>query len=265
MNIIARSLLRLTALAGCALWLTGCATPGGRDKPVPLRVGLTPDLPPLVFLEKGELKGLEVDLARELAVALGRPVEVSRLPWKGLLKNLQGGKVDVVMGGITITEARKLQVAFTDPLLESGLAALIRATDRENLDTVEKLQAYGGQIGYLPGTTSEAFVKRTFPRARHIAVDTAPDAALILQRRGIDAFVHDLPAVVWMHSRNEANTALIRKPLQREPIGWAVRRDDTALAASINSVLRGWKKDGTLQVALDRWMPYYQKLVEQKP
>lgn len=265
MNIIARLLGRLFLLSGCAVLLSGCATPGSKTDPVPLRVGLTPDLPPLVFVEKGELKGLEVDLARELAVALGRPVEVTRLPWKGLLKNLQGGKVDVVMGGITITEARRLQVAFTDPILESGLAALIRATDRDQLDTLEKLQAYGGQIGYLPGTTSEAYVQRNFPRARHIPVDSAPDAALILQRRGIDAFIHDLPAVVWMHSRNEAGTALIRKPLHREPIGWAVRRDDTDLTASINSVLRGWKKDGTLQAALDRWMPYYQKLTGSEP
>jgi ABC-type amino acid transport substrate-binding protein len=265
MKIITRSLRRLFALCSCSLLLIGCSTPDGTTAPEALRVGLTPDLPPLVFLQKGELKGLEVDLARELAVALGCPVEVSRLPWKGLMKALQNGQIDVVMGGVTITEARKLQVAFTEPILESGLAALIRATDRETFTSKEKLQAYGGQIGFLPNTTSEAFVKRTFPRARHLAVDTAEDAALLLDRRGLDAFVNDLPALVWMHSRNAAKTALIPEALQREPIAWAVRRDDQALLDQINTTLAAWRKDGSLTATIQRWMPYYQQLLDAKP
>lgn len=252
-------------LIGLAVLLTACATSPQTETPTKLRVGLSPDLPPLVFLENNQLTGLEVDLARQLATALGRPVEVSTMPWKSLLKALQADQIDVIMGGITITPARALQVAFTEPILESGLAALIRATDRDALSSASKLRAYGGQIGFLPGTTSEALVKRTFPQARRIPVDTAEDAVLLLERHGLDAFVYDLPALVWMHSRSAAKTALIPEPLQREPIGWAVRRDEQALQADINRVLAGWEKDGTLRAAIDRWMPYYQKLMDQKP
>lgn len=268
MNTIARYARLWISLLSLAGLLTACATPTPTPKaiaPAKLRVGLSPDLPPLVFLENNQLTGLEVDLARELAHALGRPVEVSTMPWKGLLKALQTDQIDVIMGGITITPARSLQVAFTEPILESGLMALIRASDRETLGTAAALASYGGQIGVIAGTTSDAFVQRAYPRARRIAVDTAPDAALILQRRGIDAFVYDLPTIIWMHSRNEAATALIKEPLQREQLGWAVRRDDEQLKNAINDVLAGWKKDGTLQKAIDRWLPYYQKLVDQKP
>ena len=245
--------------------LTACATPRDGDAAAKLRVGLSPDLPPLVFLENNQLAGLEVDLARQLATALGRPVEVSTMPWKGLLKALQADQIDVIMGGITITPARALQVAFTDPILESGLMALIRSSDREKLGTAAALASYGGQIGVIAGTTGDAFVQRAYPRARRIPVDTAPDAALILQRHGIDAFVYDLPTIIWMHSRAEASTAVIKEPLQREQIGWAVRRDDTELKAAINRVLAGWQKDGTLRATIDRWLPYYQKLVDGKP
>ncbi len=262
-----KNLLRLFLVCTASLTLAGCATPtpSAPDQPPTLRVGLSPDLPPLAFLENGALAGLEMDLARKLAVELGRPIEVVSMPWKGLLKSLQAGKIDVIMGGISITESRKLQVAFTEPLLESGLMALIRSSDRDTLGTPAALASYGGQIGVIAGTTGDAFVQRTYPRARRIAVDTAPDAALILQRRGIDAFVYDLPTIIWMHSRNEAATAVIPEPLQREQIGWAVRRDDEQLKAAINGVLAGWKKDGTLRATIDRWLPYYQKLIDQKP
>ena len=252
----------MVSLAGL---LTACATSPRSETPAKLRIGLSPDLPPLVFLENNQLVGLEIDLARQLADALGRPVEVSTMPWKSLLKALQTDRIDVIMGGITITPARSLQMAFTEPILESGLMALIRSSDHQKLGTAAALASYGGQIGVIAGTTGDAFVQRTYPRARRIPVDTAPDAALILQRRGIDAFVYDLPTIIWMHSRNEAATAVIKEPLQREQIGWAVRRDDEQLKAAINGVLAGWKKDGTLRATIDRWLPYYQKLLDPKP
>ncbi len=250
-----------------ALTLAACSTLSDQSSSgkTTLRVGLTPDLPPLAFVENGKLTGLEVDLARDLALALGRQVEVTSMPWADLLKSLQEDKIDVIMGGLTITKARSLPVLFTDPIMESGLMALVRVSDRETLSTPEALANYGGQIGVMPGTTSDAFVQRNYPKARRIPVSSASDAALVLQRRGMDAFVHDLPAVIWLHSLNAANTAVIKEPLQSEQIGWALRRDDNELKDSINGVLVGWQKDGSLRATIDRWLPYYQKLLDTKP
>ena len=261
------NILRPLSLLGLLLVLSGCASApfASKNEPAPLRVGLTPDLPPLVYLENGELKGLEIDLARKLAGALGRPVEVSTMPWDTLLKSLQSEKVDLLMGGLTITQARSVQVSFTEPVLESGLMALIRSSDREKLGTKAQLENFGGQIGVMPGTTSDAYVQRALPRARRIPVDSAKDAALVLQRRGIDAFVHDVPAVIWLFSKNEANTAPMTELLQREQIGWAVRHEEGALLADVNRVLSGWKKDGTLNAEILRWLPYYQKLLDANP
>lgn len=258
-----KKLHRLMMVCAMALGVAGCTStaPSSPAQTPALRVGLTPDLPPLAFLENGALTGLEMDLARKLAVELGRPIEVVSMPWKGLLQALHANKIDIIMGGITITESRKTQVAFTEPLMESGLMALIRSADRATLGTPEQLKNYGGQIGVMPGTTSDAFVQRMYPRARRVVVQSAQDAALVLQRHGMDAFVYDLPAVVWLHSRNEASTALISEPLHREQIGWALRRDDQALKAAIDGVLAGWKKDGTLQGTIQRWIPYYQKVL----
>ena len=85
----------MVSLAGL---LTACATSPRSETPAKLRIGLSPDLPPLVFLENNQLVGLEIDLARQLADALGRPVEVSTMPWKSLLKALQTDRIDVIMG-----------------------------------------------------------------------------------------------------------------------------------------------------------------------
>ncbi len=266
MNMLKRIFTSSLPALVLSLLTMGCASTAPiLARPAPLRVGLTPDLPPLVYREAGELRGLEVDLARQLAVALGRPVEVSSMPWDRLLKSLQAGQIDVIMGGISITPARALQVAFTEPILGSGLIGLVRSADRESLATRAQLAAYGGQIGVLPGTTGDTYVQRAFPRARRIPVASAPDAVVALQRRGIDAFVYDLPTLVWLHSKNEAGTALMAEVLQREPLGWAVRPGDAALLADINRVLDGWKKDGTLAAEIKRWLPYYERALGIQP
>ena len=45
----------------------------------PLRVGLTPNYPPVIFKAEGHLTGLEVDLAHGLNEELGRPIELVEL------------------------------------------------------------------------------------------------------------------------------------------------------------------------------------------
>jgi ABC-type amino acid transport substrate-binding protein len=266
MTTTSRRFLRAVGLLALALGLTSCSTTRPDGSPERrLRVGLTPDLAPLVYLENGQLTGLEMDLARQLAVALGRPIEVTSMPWKSLLNALQQDKIDIIMGGISITQAREVQVAFTDPWLESGLMALVRASDRDLYRTPADLPAHAIQIGVMPGTTSDTFVQKTYPRLRRVPLAIATDAPNVLQRRGIDAFVHDLPAVIWLHSRNESGTAIIREPLQREQIAWAVRPDDTALRESINGILRRWRQDGTLHATILKWIPYYDRLTATAP
>ncbi|HMP75197.1 MAG TPA: ABC transporter substrate-binding protein [Kiritimatiellia bacterium] len=263
MNVSRRFAFPLLAfgLALAAAFTVSCALPSSLRGTPPLRVGLAPDLPPLAFMQDGRMAGLELELARDLARALGRPVEVSSMPWKGLLRALEERRIDVIMGGITITEERRTLVAFTHPVLESGLLAMIRAGDLDTLNNVAALHERGGQLGVMPGTTSDAFVQREFRKGRRVPVARAEDAPILLQRRSIDAFVHDLPALVWLHSRNAANTALVPQLLHREQIAWALRRDDEALRSEIDAVLSRWKQDGSLDTAIHRWLPYYGKLV----
>ena len=55
--------LILAAVSLVVAFVCGCA--GGRQ--VPLRVGITPDYPPMVFKYNGQIAGAEVDMGRALA------------------------------------------------------------------------------------------------------------------------------------------------------------------------------------------------------
>jgi ABC-type amino acid transport substrate-binding protein len=45
-------------------------------------------------------------------------------------------------------------------------------------------------------------------------------------------------------------------PLSDDLLGWGVRRGDRVLLESVNTILDGWKKDGTLDEIIGRWIPH---------
>jgi ABC-type amino acid transport substrate-binding protein len=227
--------------------------------PNALRVGVTSTYPPIIFRQSGEMAGVEADLARLLATRLGRPVHFVEVVWDQQIDTLMGGRTDIIMSGMSVTEARSVRIAFSDPYLEGGLMAAVRSEDARRFGSREALLQTDGVVGAIDRTTGDVFVQRNFPNARRITLSLASDGALALRRRTIDVFVHDGPSIAWLVSANEADLAGIWVPLNRENLAWGVRRDDPTLLQQVNAILGEWKRDGTLTEVLVRWLPYLKK------
>jgi ABC-type amino acid transport substrate-binding protein len=134
---------------GLALVLSSCGAQAGQtappSTPVPpmtappvtaqpaLRVGLAPHYPPIAFQQQGRFTGLEVDCARGLEVELGRRVALVELDWEALIPALESGTIDVIMSGMSITEARARRVRFVSHYLRVGQMAMFRKVDQLQL------------------------------------------------------------------------------------------------------------------------------------
>jgi polar amino acid transport system substrate-binding protein len=257
-----RSSLRFALLLAALLLWAGCAEdyyrPSGAQSDVPpnaLRVGVTSTYPPIVFRQAGQVTGVEADLARLLGPRLGRPVYFVEVLWDQQIDALLAGRTDIIMSGMSVTDARAVRIAFTEPYLEGGLMAAVRTEDARQYGSAEALLRTSATVGVIERTTGDVFVQRNFPNARRVALSIASDGALALRRRTIDVFVHDGPAIAWLVSANEADLTGIWQPLNRENLAWGIRRDDPLLA-QVNDVLATWKRDGTLTDVLVRWLPY---------
>src|SRR5262249_42080963 len=222
-------------LAGAAVW-AGCAQqeyhPEYRPDPPPvqvpanaIRVGVSPTYPPVIFRKGGEIMGLEADFAGRLSGRLGRPFYFIPVPFEEQIDALLARRTDVIMSGMSITQARAVRVAFTDPYMEIGLLAAVRAEDRSRYPSKEALLQTDAPVGAIDGTTGAVFLQRNFPNARRVGVVTAADGALALRRRSIDVFIHDGPSIAWLVSSNEAELAGVWQFLNKEQLAWAVRRD----------------------------------------
>ena len=91
----------------------------------PLKVAISP-FEPFVFLNSDKPTGFSVDLWKALAEELG--VEYELVRFKGVeekLKALQEGKVDVAVGGVTVTGQREAIFDFSHPTFHTGLDILV--------------------------------------------------------------------------------------------------------------------------------------------
>lgn len=254
---LAGFVVTVAVIVGCARERPAApSVPAGR----PLRIAVPRNVPPYAFRREPRLVGLEVDFARQLADALGRRLELVEGDFDELVPMLGAGRADVVMAGLSITPARAVRIAFSEPYLRSGLLALMRREDAGRYPTPASVLGSGRSIGVVTGTTGERFVREHAPLVSVTVYPDAVSAVTELKQRRVDFVVHDAPVVIWFASADEANLAPLLALLDEEELGWGLRRDDEALRAAVNGVLGRWRADGTRDRTLARWLPYWQRL-----
>ena len=242
-----------TLILTLALSLFSCADSTPRAEP--LRVGTTPNYAPLTFERDGELTGIEIEFAQRLGQDLGRPVEIIRLAWTDLIPALDERRVDVVMSGTSITEARAERVLFAAPYMKTGQMVLVRQGD---IDEPRALDSPDVRVGFERLTTGAAFVRSHLSRAQSRAFDDVDVAAAAVRSGEIDAFVHDAPTIWRLTGRpleGDAELAGLYVPLTHEQLAWAVRLGNEALKRDLDRVLAQWRESGWLDEVLLRWIP----------
>jgi len=256
-----RCLMIIILLSISLLGLGGCAVNGvktGQASAAPILVGVTPNYPPIIFKTNNQITGLEADLARRLGEELRRPIEFVDIDWERQIPALLEGKIDIIMSGMTITQARQVRITFSQPYLTSGLMIAFAAENASGYSSLQNIMESVPAVGFVAGTTGEVYARDKFREGnRMVPVKSASEAALALKNRRIDIFVYDAPSIVWIVSENEAELKLLPEMLNIEYLGWGLRREDQDLLAKVNSLLSKWKNDGTLKGMILKWLPYW--------
>lgn len=247
-------LSKLLVGCGLALAMSACAAqhlPPPRQ-PV-LRVGVTPDSAPYVFVAQDRYAGIEIDFAGRLAAALGRPLEIVPVPWDEQIPSLLAGRTDVIMSGMSITPDRAARVAFGAPYLTTSLQAVVRREDAERWPTPEALLRTSPRIGVKRGTTGEALVRQRRPDEDIVLYRQSRDAITELANHRIDVYVSDAPVIHAAVTRYAPTLVAYPRVVGEQSLAWAFRPGDADLRGAANAVLQRWRADGTLRHVIDAW------------
>ena len=223
----------------------------------PLRVGVTPVFPPMIFREGGKIVGVEADFAKALGQELGRPIKFVEVDWEDQFTALTDKGTDIIMSAMSITRPRQFRAAFTKPYLGIAQMALVRREDAHKY-TFGFPTRPEGYVGVRKGTTGDFLVQQEFPHAKRKNYTSAEQGAKALAKKQINLFVSDSPTVWWLEGMNE-KAGLVAVPIQlsQEPLAWAVRKSDTELLESVNRALEKLHSSGEAANILRRWIPNF--------
>jgi ABC-type amino acid transport substrate-binding protein len=221
-----------------------------------LRVGISPDYPPLAYKQEGRIVGIEADNTRAVGEILGQSMTLVEMPFENLMPALEAGKIDVIMSGFSVTAQRSERVMFTHPYMEMGQMAIMHRDKVAQFAQPWSVYREGVRIGVEKGTTGAAFAQNELKDAKVTFVADAAAAFASLRKDEIDLYIHDAPTS-WQLATATDNSDLISlySPLTDEKLAWAVRKDDEALADELNRALAKMKGNGTLRYILNRWIP----------
>lgn len=220
-----------------------------------LVVGTSGAQPPMTVVSKqGTLMGLDIDLAKAMAAALGVKVTFKTLSFAELLPALKKGGVDVVISSMGITPARNREFAFIGPYFISGKGILTLSDRYAALQEAQGLNSPDVSIAALKASTSYTYAQALMPKATLIAIDAYAQGIEMLLTKKIDVIVADyafcsLTAYRYMDKGLLAGEA----PLSFEPLGVAVP-EDTLLINWIHNFISNLKGSGQLKEMQEKWL-----------
>jgi polar amino acid transport system substrate-binding protein len=171
--------------------------------------------------------GFDVDIAIEMAKALGVKLVTVDTLWPSIIPALNLGRFDIIMGGMSITEARKQRVDFANPLMIVGQTILLSKKHEGKVSSYKDLDDPQFIVVSKPATTGEEAVKKFIPRSSYQSADTEIKGAEMVLNGKADAFVYDLPFnALFITMHGEDKLVFLDETFTVEPIAWAVRKND---------------------------------------
>ena len=81
---------------------------------------------PYEYHDGSGIVGVDVDIAREIAAAMGKELEIKDVAFDSLINELNSGKADFAAAGMSITEERKKEVDFSIEYVSSKQVVVVR-------------------------------------------------------------------------------------------------------------------------------------------
>ena len=189
------------------------------------------EFPPYEYHDGGDIVGIDVEVAEAIAGKLGMTLEVEDIAFDSIIPELESGKADIGVAGMTVNEDRLKNVDFTDPYTTASQVIIVK----EDSEIAGPDDLKGKYIGVQLGTTGDIY-------ASDYEAEGKIDAVVIDQE----------PAKVFV-SQNEG-IKILDEALTVEEYAIAIKKGNTELLDQVNGALAELKESGELQAIIDKYI-----------
>ncbi|MFA0718483.1 transporter substrate-binding domain-containing protein [Vibrio splendidus] len=219
-----------------------------------LRVGMSTFVPWAMRNKQGDLVGFEIDVAKRLAEDSGWKVEFVPTAWDGIIPSLLSKKFDVIIGGMSITEARDKSVLFTEPYSHSGVQLAANKELAEGFTQISDFDSRRVKIAARRGAFTVQVARETFPKAKVLQFDDDAQAFQEVLNGNAHAVIASSPKPEHETIKN-ADTLFIpfEERLSKGNEAFAVRLGETDKAEFFNEWIKARTEDGWLKERYEYW------------
>lgn len=193
-----------------------------------------------------ELKGIDSDLAVELADYLNVKLKFVKSSFPTLINDITKDKCDIAMFAIGKTKQRMEKVRFTTAHLQSDIYAITTKSNKK-VNSWDDIDKKGVVVAVAKGTFHEPIMKKKLQKATLLVVKGFKQREEEVQSGRADVFMTDYPYSKKMLDKTD--WARLIKPKSEyflTSYAWAVAYDDDKFYNKVESFIKEIKSNGKL-------------------
>ena len=182
--------------------------------------------------KSGQWSGVFVDLTNELATWMKVKIEPVEVTFATVILALNRGDCDLFGASLLYNAPRAMEIDYIIPFAAKGMNAVIKAGNPKKFTRPEDFNQDGVTLAAVAGSRDYEVARRTFPKAKLIALNTPTDIQLFetVRRGDADAaFANGITIRWWLRAPDhDWATIAFKDDFSTQPNGWAVRYGDPA-------------------------------------
>lgn len=221
-----------------------------------LTIGITLYEPMNYYDSNNELTGFDTEFAEAVCEKLGVEPDFQVIEWEQKETELKAKSIDCIWNGLTITEDRKENMAFSTPYVDNRQVLISKSSDEEKFSTDDGLKNI--QIAAESGSAGETAIKNhdILSTDKYIACSAQKDVLMEVKAGTVDAGVIDyVMASSSIREDTDYSDLTIVDSIELTPEQYAVglRLEDTETLEKINQSIQELADDGTLETLAEKY------------
>lgn len=196
---------------------------------------------PYEYYSDGKIVGVDVDIAKEIALEMGRKLVVKDVSFDSIIHEVKSGKADLGVAGISYSDERAKQVDFSLEYTTSRQVVLVR--ESSYINSVDDIK--GKKIAVQLGSVADMYVSEMYDNKNIVREKKYLAAIQDLKDKKVECVVMDeLPAKEIVGENTDVK--ILNDILAEDSYGIIVDKGNKELLDVVNRVVERLKQEGKI-------------------
>lgn len=219
------------------LLLTGCKRDDNK-----LILATEAGFAPYEYYQDGEIVGVDIDIAREIAASLGKELVIKDVSFDFIINEIKSGKSDIGAAGMSITKERLEEVDFSVEYAVSNQVVIVPMDSK--ITCIDQIS--NQRIAVQLGTVADSYVNENYKDATVIRQKKYLSMVEDLKAGKVDLIIMDLLPASEIVKSNDG-LKILDEYLFTDKYGMAIKKGNKELLDKVNDVLTRLMSEGKIE------------------